>query len=582
MQYSDSKSLGRYLLTGIEGIEPGQIQNSSANVIVAGESFGRGSSREHAQLALRGAGIKFIIAKSTERIFRENCRNYGIFVLPFANEVSQKIIRGELVEIGEVLSQYDEFTQEIYRAGGLLPFTKQRLEKHVRLPLIDTSMRPMTIAEKIIARKAKINGIGEDGVAAVKPGDVLFAKVDKKYAYELQTIISQQGLKETFGDEAPVNPENTWLFEDHLALMPPDAPVTRRHREAQREFARKYGIYEYREDQNGVEGICHSVMLERHVLPGELVLGNDSHTCHLGAVNALAIGKGASEFAASLITGDMPLEVPETIRINLRGKLKDGVTAKDLMLNILSRRDMKDGLIASHKVLQFGGDGLLRIDFDDQVVLTNMAIEGQAFTGIIEPNEKIINFVMEKHGLKREEVEAMLVYPDKDAEYFTVIDIDLESIQRMVALPGDTQNAVPISRIKGTEVNFAYIGSCTGGKIKDLREAAAVLENKKISKKVKMQIQASSKAVYKKAEEEGLIEIFQNAGAEVIKYGCGNCMGATEEARLRTANAITSTNRSFEGRMGQNTRAYLASPAVVAASAVAGEICEPEDLPSFI
>jgi len=578
MQYSDPENLGKYLLTGVRGINPGDIQNSSADTLVVGKSFGRGSSREHAQLALKGAGIKFVIAESAERIFRENCRNYGIFVLPSVSEVSRKLIRGEMVELDDILSHYDKLSQDIYRAGGLLPYTRSRLEGYVRLPLVDTAKRPMTIAEKIIAKNTRVNGIGDDGVIAVKPGDVLLARVDKKYAYELQTIISQKVLNDTFGESAPVNNTNTWLFEDHLALMPHDVPVTVRHRDAQRAFAEKYGITEYRAGRDGVEGICHTVMLENHVLPGELVLGNDSHTCHLGAVNALAVGKGASEFAAALITGDIPLQVPETIKVNLRGKLKEGITSKDLMLNILSRRDLKDELIASNRVLQFGGEALEEMELDDQTVLTNMAIEGQAFTGIIEPNKKIIEFVIEKHGMQRKDVEAMLVYPDPDATYFDVLDIDLENIQRMVALPGDTQNAVPIEEIRGTKINFAYIGSCTGGKLKDLREVAAVLKGRKISGGVEMQIQASSKSVYEKAKDEGLIEIFNNAGAKVIGQGCGNCMGATEEARLRVANAITSTNRSFEHRMGKNTNAYLASPAVVAASAVIGEICAPEDL----
>lgn len=579
MQYSDAENLGRYLLTGVNGIKPGDIKNFGADIIVAGKSFGRGSSREHAQIALKGAGIRFVIAESVERIFRENCRNYGIFVLPLNNKISQRLIKGELVEMDEILPQYDKLSQDIYRAGGLLSYAKKRLEGYVHLPLVDTPKRPMTIAEKIIARNARLNGIGKKCVVAVKPGDILLAKVDKKYAYELQTIISQYELEKIFGNNPPLRyTENTWLFEDHLALMSSDIPVANRHREAQREFARKYNIQEYRAGRDGIEGICHTVMLEKHVLPGEMILGNDSHTCHLGAVNALAIGKGASEFAAALITGDVPLEVPETIRINLKGELKQGITAKDLMLTILSRKDMKDELIASHKVLEFGGEALERMDFDDQIVLTNMAIEGQAFSGIIEPNSKIIEFIMTKHGLSKDEVERMLVYPDNDANYYTTLDIDLGDIKEMVALPGDTQNAVPIDQVKGTKINFAYIGSCTGGKLKDLREAAEILKGRKIAEGVEMQIQASSKAVLRQAEKEGLMEIFEEAGAKIVKQGCGNCMGATEEAQTRIADAITSTNRSFEGRMGKGTRAFLASPRVVAASALSGVISKPQDI----
>lgn len=581
MKYSDSENLGWYAFDDIEGIQPGDLKKSEANVLVVGQSFGRGSSREHAQLALKGAGIKFIVAKSSERIFRENCRNYGIYILPFGSLASSKLVSGEIIELEEIISHYDKLSQDIYRAGGLLRYTKARLEGYVRLPFVDTPIRPMTIAEKIVAKNTRVNGIGEDGVYAVKPGDVVLAKTNKKFAYELQTIVSQQGLEDTFGDFAPINPQNTWLFEDHLALMPPDVPVTVRHRDAQRAFAEKYNIPEYRAGRDGVEGICHTVMLEKHVLPGELVLGNDSHTCELGALNTLAVGKGASEFAAALITGDIPLEVPETIRIKLHGKLSEGVTSKDLMLSILSRRDIGGDLIASNRVMQFGGDALEELDFDDQTVLTNMAIEGQAFTGIIEPNKKLFEFVMDKHGLKRDEVESLLVYPDENAEYFDTINIDLDSIKKMVALPGDTQNAVQIDTLKETSVEFAYIGSCTGGKLKDLREVAKVLNGRTVSPGVEMQIQASSKSVMEQAKAEGLIEIFVSAGAKVISQGCGNCMGATEEAKSRVANAITSTNRSFKERMGKHTKAYLASPDVVAASAVAGIICAPNDLPQI-
>src|SRR3990167_10362942 len=396
MTYSDPENLAKHLLTGVEGIEFGDLKGKF-QAIGWGFSVGRGSSREHAQLAFRGAGIDFLIGGSFERIFKENCHNYRIYTLNHDHEQTAKLLSRETLTVEQLIAHEDSLTQEIIKAGGLLPYTKARIEGRVSIPDISTASRPMTIAERIIARNTRVKGSLTDGVVAVKPGDVLIAKVDKKYAYELQTIISQQVLEDTFGEEAPVKSDNVWLFEDHLALMPADIPVTVRHRDAQRAFAQKYGIPEYRADSDGVEGICHTVMLERHVLPGELVLGNDSHTCHLGVANALAVGKGASEFASALITGDIPLKVPETIRVVLRGKLKQGITTTDVMLHIISREDFKKG-IASGKVLQFAGEVLDEISVDEQATFTNMSIEGQAFTGVVEPNEKLVEFMMLRHA----------------------------------------------------------------------------------------------------------------------------------------------------------------------------------------
>ncbi|OGD89839.1 hypothetical protein A3D07_02845 [Candidatus Curtissbacteria bacterium RIFCSPHIGHO2_02_FULL_42_15] len=577
MRYSDPENLGRYLLTGRGGIKTGQIQSQNPQVLVLGESSGRGSSREHAQLALRGAGIELVVGDNLAKIFEDNCHNYGIHTLSLKKAREMGVFERGSISMNELMSQYDLVTRDILAYGGLLPYTKARVERKIRIPEITTRMRQMTIAEKIIARSARTPQ-GDAGVEAVQPGDAVIVKTDKKYAYELQTIISQQVLEETFGSDTSIKSKNVWLFEDHLAHMGPDNPVTKRHRDAQRAFARKFQIPEYRVEENGVEGICHTVMLESHVLPGDLVLGNDSHTCHLGAANALALGKGASEFAAAVVTEDTPLVVPESIRIELRGNLNPGITSKDVMLHLISRKQFRDDLVAANRILQFGGEALNRLEFDDQAVLTNMAIEGQAYTGIIEPNEKLIEYMTGRHNLDRAIIERMLVYPDNDARYYRRFILDLSTVGRMVALPGDTQNAVPLEEVKGVEAQFFYIGSCAGGKIKDLREAARVLDGRKVASGVELQIQASSRLVREQAEKEGLIQIFTEAGVKVITQGCGACMGATEDSSERTEVVLSDTDRNFRGRMGKHRKVYLASSAVVAASAVAGGICAPKDL----
>ena len=576
MTYSDPENLAKHLLTGVEGIESGDLKGKF-QAIGWGSSAGRGSSREHSQLAFQGAGIDFLIGGSFERIFKENCHNYRIYTLNHNQEQTAKLLSGESLTVEQLIAHEDPLTQEIVKAGGLIAFTKARLEGRVGIPKVDTHSMPMTIAEKIIARNTRIANTDNDGVSAVKPGDGLIARVDKKYAYELQTIISQQVLGNTFGEEAPVKSDNVWLFEDHLALMPADIPVTVRHRDAQRAFAQKYGIPEYRADSDGVEGICHTVMLERHVLPGELVLGNDSHTCHLGVANALAVGKGASEFASALITGDIPLKVPETIRVFLKGKLRVGITTTDVMLHLISLPQFKAG-IASGKVLQFGGEALNEINVDEQATFTNMAIEGQAFTGIVEPNEKLVEFMMSRHNYDKETVKELLVYPDEEVAYFDNVEIDLDNVERMVSLPGDTQNAVPLSGVKDTKINYFYIGSCKQGNLESLRQAAALLKGRRIAQGVRMQIQANTREVENTLREEGILEIFERSGIEVIGRGCGPCMGATSDANDREEIVLSATDRNFQGRMGRNRLVYLASVPVVVASAVAGKICEPEDI----
>jgi 3-isopropylmalate/(R)-2-methylmalate dehydratase large subunit len=589
MMSSDPEILGKHLLTGITDlgidektggpglgvIKPGELEGKFS-VLVVGRSFGRGSSREHAQLALQGAGIQAVVAGSTERIFSENCRNYGILTIGRESSEAQR-----LLELGQVdtskLFDNDLVSGKIAASGGLMPFTRSRLENGFITPEVDTQERPMTIAEKIIANHARVNGT-RNGSLAVKPDDKLFVEVDKGYAYELQSDISQKVLEEVFGEDAPLNPEGFYMFEDHLALMGEDNPIAVNHRNTQREFAERNNITLYPVTEEGVEGICHTVMLEKHILPGDLVLGNDSHTCTGGAANALAIGKGASEFAAALVTRDVYVDVPETIRFNLKGRLADGVTSKDLMLHLLSRKEFKDELVGTGRVFEYGGEALDEMPFDDQIVLTNMSIEGLGFTGVIEPNKQMIGFLQKQHGLSTREIEERLVFPDEGAEYSHVFDVDLSDIERMIALDGDTQNGVPLSEARGIPVQLAYIGSCTGGKLKDLEEAAGVLEGKKIADGVRLKAQASSLSVLREARERGILQILEDSGAEIVLPGCGDCMGATEGARTSQDVVISDTNRNFPGRMGRNRVVYLGNPSVVAASAILGKIATPEEV----
>lgn len=570
--------LGRFLLTGVGGgaILPGDVVNGNFDTVVAGQSFARGSSRIHAPLAFVDAGINLIIAQP-ERIFSENSANLRIHIVNPASEQAKKILAGEPVGDEELLSLLPNQAAEIMRSGSLLKYF-QDIESGTRpVPQIETAARPMTIAEKIIAANT-LNKDGQVGVPAVKPKDEVVVTADIAYGYELQTNATINALEEEFAGQLEVrNPEDIFFYNDHTALLK-DANTAMLRRQ-QSEFANAHGITVYEIDQNlGAPAICHTDMVENHALPGQLILGNDSHTCTVGCLNTLAMGKGALDLAGFIAFGKAVTTVPETIRINLRGKLPKGVTTKDFMLQFLAREELRQG-VASGKVLEFGGEALEEIPLDQQLKLTNMSIEGNAFTAVIEPNSQIIKFLMETRGLSEDEIRRSFVYPDKDAGYFSTIDINLEDAELTVSTPGDTQNGRPLFEIRQQhiEVDKVYIGSCTHGTPEDLRQAAEVLKGRKIAEDIKLYVQASSRTNLESAQTAGYIKDLLDAGAQLLPIGCGACMnagpGSTEEGEI----GLFATNRNFPGRTGKG-QTYLSSPAVAAASAVTGYICGPEEL----
>jgi 3-isopropylmalate/(R)-2-methylmalate dehydratase large subunit len=451
----------------------------------------------------------------------------------------------------------------------------------------------MNIVEKIIARHAFVKA-GEIGVESVKPGEALFAVADVRFSHEYVTPMAASLFTQGLGVDAKVTePQSVFAFRDHLTFL--GKVMSPKHREmgllekaeglatTQESFTDKQGIKLYGENPDGgSEAICHNAVVEDLALPGQIVIGTDSHTCMAGVLGCFAFGVGSTDMANAWFTKDIRIRVPETVRYLLKGKKRADVAAKDVMLVILSSEYMKTSQ-GIGKVLEFAGADLKNWSMDERATLTNMAVEAGGFTGIIEPDDQTLDYVVTNRGLDAAEVRKGFVFSDPDAQYAATFEIDLDEIRPMVALPGDPRNGIPIDELaEEVKIDAAYGGSCTGGKMADMDMYAAVLQNalkhgKRVAPGVHLYLQFGSQKIKQYAREKGYIEIFNEAGAELIDPSCGACINAGPGAS-KTAETVTvsAQNRNFPGRSGPG-KLYLASPYVVAASAIAGKIVEPDE-----
>jgi len=399
-------------------------------------------------------------------------------------------------------------------------------------------------------------------------------------------------LKQALGPDARVTePESVFAFRDHLTFL--SKVMSPKHREmgllekaeglatTQADFTTKQGIRLYGENPDGgSEAICHNAVVEDLALPGQIVIGTDSHTCMAGVLGCFAFGVGSTDMANAWFAKDIRIKVPETVRYVLKGRKRADVAAKDVMLVILASDYMKTSK-GIGKVLEFAGDDLKNWPMDERATLTNMAVEAGGTTGIIEPDEQTLEYIVKMRGLDAEEVRKGFTYSDADAEYAAVFEIDLDAVRPMVALPGDPRNGIPIDSLEQeVRIDAAYGGSCTGGKMADMDMYAEVLQNalnqgKRVAPGVHLYLQFGSQKIKQYARSKGYIEIFELAGAELIDPSCGACInagpGASPSAETVT---VSAQNRNFPGRSGPG-KLYLASPYVVAASAIAGKIVEP-------
>ena len=572
----------------------GDVKRGGFVCAVSGKRRGKGSSREQSPYAEMCAGIRVVIAENIERIYKQNCQNLG--VLTSTNfSLIDRIRGGEEIPLSEFTAGEDEITRQVIEYGGLFPFNVARMQKKVFLPPIKTGKRPMTVADKIFARHMK-NEKGEVGVAAVKPGDTGFAEADLRFSHEYVTPMAAIFFERYVGRDAKVNDASSIIFfRDHLTFL--DEVISEEKKKLglldlatqlklkQQDFAAKQGIKLHGElkDRKGSEGICHSIVLESYALPGQLNIGSDSHTPHVGAIGCVAFGIGTTDVFNGWITKDVRVKVPESVRIVIHGKRHANATAKDFILKILSLDYVRSGK-ALAKVMEYAGEAIEELSVDERATMTNMAAEIGGFTGIVAPDKKAVDFLVERRGMDRAKAQGMIegLYSDPDAQYAQVIELDAAEIRPMVATPGDPGNGKYVRDLNTpVPIEIAYGGTCTAGKNEDMDMYAAVLadalkQGKRVADSVQFYIQFGSQETREYCLRKGYLEVFQKAGAHVIEPSCGACINAGPGVSTRPDQVVISAqNRNFPGRSGPG-QMYLASPLTVAASAVAGYIVEYE------
>jgi 3-isopropylmalate/(R)-2-methylmalate dehydratase large subunit len=559
---------------------------------VSGKRRGKGSSREQSPYAEMSAGIHLVIAENIERIYKQNCQNLGLLTATNFSLID-KIRAGEEIWLSEFTAGEDEITRQVIEYGGLFPFNVARIQKKVFLPPLKTGKHPMTLAEKIFARHM-VNEQGEIGVGAVKPGDTGFAHADLRFSHEYVTPMASIFFEHYVGKDAKVNDASTvLLFRDHLTFL--DQVISEEKKKLglldlaaqlklkQQDFAQRQGIRLHGEltDRKGSEGICHSIVLESYALPGQLNVGSDSHTPHVGAIGCVAFGIGTTDLFNSWITKDVRVRVPESVKIVIRGRKHPNVTAKDFILKILSLDYVRSGQ-ALAKVMEYAGEAIEALSVDERATMTNMAAEIGGFTGIVAPDAKVVEFLVERRGMDPKKAKAMIkdLRSDVGAEYAQVIELDADRITPMVATPGDPGNGKFVRELNTpVPVEIAYGGTCTAGKNEDMDMYAAVLADalrrgQRVADSVKFYIQFGSQETRDYCVRQGYLEIFHKAGAHVIEPSCGACINAGPGVSTRPDQIVISAqNRNFPGRSGPG-QMYLASPYTVAASAVAGVITE--------
>ncbi|MDC3291002.1 aconitase family protein [Euryarchaeota archaeon] len=567
--------------------EENALINGNFEVIVSGHRKGTGSSRETAAQAEKWAGVRIVIAASFAPIHERNNINLG--QLMGDHTMLERLQNGATLSLSEFIDKYDPITKLIVENGGIFPFAKQLKSGNIELPTPDCEQRPMTMCEKIIAKKL----LAKNGnTTCVEPHNAVLAAVNGGYSHEFTTAQVHEFLKLEYGENYTLpDPNKFAVFEDHLLYATgvprfgPFAEKIQTLRDMQNLFQQHTGVRDYSAKDGVSPGICHQVAREEFIDVGDFIQATDSHTCMGGASNALTYGVGSTEYANLAYNQFAFVNVPESIRFELEGELNPGCTAKDVILHILLEYASTSETL--DRSMEFGGSGLASLSMDERATLCNMATECSAKTGICEPDDVTVEWLMKRRkNLTEDDIRAAFVLPDEGAHYDGgVYTINLSEIVPMVAHPGnpdegipsDPTNGVNISDIGDIAIDIAYAGSCTAGKADDFQYYAEVVEaaleaGLDIPDGVECYIQFGSKAVKEYSERMGWNDMFIQAGVKLIDPGCGACIGAgpgvSDNPDQVTVSAI---NRNFQGRSGPG-KLYLASPLTVMASAFTGKI----------
>ncbi|MCZ6858313.1 MAG: aconitase family protein [Gemmatimonadetes bacterium] len=603
--YYYDETLGEFPYLGLKcgdelPVTRGSVKAGGFTCSVSGKRRGKGSSREQSPYAEMCAGIKLVIAQSIERIYRENCQNLGILTSTDFSLIG-RVRSGEEIPLSVFTDGEGEITRGVIEYGGLFQYNVARREGAVRVPTVSTPARPMNLAEKILARHW-VTDLSHDviGVPYVRPGDEGFVRTDIRFSHEYVTPMAAIFWEQQVGvNEKIVDPESVFLFRDHLTFLELAMTDERKAeglldvalelKTKQEAFAEKQGVKLYgelprigrNEVVRGSEAICHSKILEQHALPGHLIIGSDSHTPHAGAIGSIAFGVGTTAIFNSWLTKDVRIKVPHSVLIRVTGRKPPHITAKDFMLQLLRHPYVHNGH-AIGKIVEYAGEAVTDLSVDERATMTNMAAEVGAFTGIVAPDEKVVEFLARERGISPDEVRPLFdgLYSDEDADYEEIIEIDAASLEPMVALPGDPGNGLLIRELGDrVKVDVAYAGSCTAGKKSDMDMYAQVFQDAvdrgvRVHESVDCFIQCGSQEVKRYCGEMGYLEVFEKAGAQFIEPSCGACINAGPGVSYDTETVtISAINRNFPGRSGPG-QLYLASPYTTAASAIAGYICE--------
>ncbi|MCA0239963.1 MAG: 3-isopropylmalate dehydratase [Proteobacteria bacterium] len=568
------------------------LRRAGVGVLVGGRRYGKGSSREHSPLAEASAGVRLVIAESFERIYRQNADNLGLLTSTDLGLV-ERLQRGEVPTLDELLAERDAQAAAILRAGGLLRYGRGPVDGSADdTPADDTPAEdapaagPQTLFEKIVARHRLRNG---------------FVRADLRFIHEYYTGMCAHLLAQHAGGDVRLQaPDGIVCFEDHLSYAR-ESPVhvaqgllpgVRRLQRAHRDFVARHGLKNHgvhdegegdgdgegKSQGEGSQGISHAVVAERYARPGQLIVGTDSHTPHSGALGCVAFGVGSTEMANAFLTGAVRLGTPEVLRIEVDGALPPGVSAKDLALHLLARPDIRAGAGVG-RVFEFGGAAVRALDIDERATLTNMTAELGGLAGLVEPDETTVRFLRQRRGA---DAAAAAIEPwmrsDPGARYAATIRVAAGELSPMVARPGDPGLGLPLAALaERPRIHIAYGGSCTAGKRADFEQYHAVLawaaaRGLRVAPHVSLYLQFGTDDVAAHAAREGWIAAFDAVGARILQPACGACAncgpGASTAPEQVTVSAI---NRNFPGRSGPG-QVWLASPATVAASAIAGRL----------